>query len=144
MQTFPLRDLATIAPRASGRQISILASEEAYVKPILAALQRSDDFSAQPQRDPDNELELVLKVEVERPEDTTRRIREVCNRWRERVRDVTARREKVVRGWVRENTITGDVGRRLDKELGKLQTKELGRVDVVEKRELQQGVQQKV
>ena len=129
--------------RASGRQVSILASEVGYVKPIMAALQRSDDFSAQPQREEGNELELVLRVEVERPEEAERRIKGACNRWKERIREVTARREKVIKGWQKENVVTKDVCRKLEGELRALQTKELAAVEGVEKKELQ-GMQRKV
>jgi ribosome recycling factor len=109
----------------------------------MAALQRSEDFSAQPQRDPDNDLELVLKVEVGRPEEMEKRIKALCNRWKERIREVTAKREKVIKGWQKENVVTKDVFRKLESEIRGLQTKELAAVEGVEKKELL-GMQQRV
>ena len=127
---FPLRELAQVVPR--NRSISLLVNDKAHIKPILSAIQASDAFNQQPQKDPENELELVMRVEVERPDEIKKRLREVCNIWRERVRGVRAKREKVLSGWKKEGIVTNDVARKLGTELQNIMKKELGAVDKAE------------
>lgn len=119
-QTFPLRELATVVP-LGGRRWGILAFEEASVKPILSAVQRSDEFNQQPQRSADNPLELVMTVEPERADALVRRARDVCQAWRTKVRDEAHRRAEVHKKWKAERVVSGDDLYRLRTEVQKLQ-----------------------
>lgn len=128
---FPLRELAQVVPRTN-RTISLLANDKSHVKPIMSAIQASGAFNQQPQKDPENELELVMRVEVERPEEVKRRLKEVCHVWRERVRGVRQKREKVISGWKKDKVVSADVGRKLGTELTNIMKKELEKVDKAE------------
>lgn len=130
--SFPLRELAQVVPKG-GRSISILVHEEAYVKPIMSAIQASKDFNQQPQRDPDNELELLLKIEVERREDVVKRIKAVCHEWRERVRSVRQKRDKLHATWKKDNLIGPDLKRKVDVELDKIIKAKITEIDAAEK-----------
>lgn len=128
---FPLRELAQVVPRTN-RTISLLVNDKSHVKPIMSAVQNSGAFNQQPQRDPENELELVMRVEVERPEEVKKRLKEVCHVWRERVRGVRQKREKVINGWKKDKVVSADVGRKLGTELTNIMKKELEKVDKAE------------
>ncbi|KAI0872627.1 ribosome recycling factor [Hypoxylon argillaceum] len=129
---YPLRELAQVVPRG-GRAVSLLAHEAAYVKPIMSAVQASPEFNQQPQRDPDNELELVLRIEPERPEDLVRRAKAVANEWRDRVRSARQRRDKQHVTWKKEGALGPDLKRTADKELDKVIKAAMTEIDEVEK-----------
>jgi ribosome recycling factor len=139
-ETFPLRELAEIVPRG-GRSISLLVHDKEYVKPIISAVQSSDDFNQQPQRDPDNELELTLKIEPERREEQAARLKAVTLQWRDRIRQVRSKREKQTDKWVKEKVVLLDVGAQVAKALGKLQDETLKDIDKLEKQILK-GLEQ--
>ncbi|KAL7939633.1 ribosome recycling factor domain-containing protein [Trichoderma chlorosporum] len=126
--SFPLRELAQIVPR-SGRIISLLVNERDYLKPIMSAVQASKDFNQQPQRSDDNELELLLKVEMERKDDLVRRVKDACQGWRDRVRQARTKHEKALKDWKKSGAVLPDVVRKADKELQKLQDKKMKDID---------------
>ncbi|KAK1594512.1 ribosomal recycling factor [Colletotrichum navitas] len=130
--TYPLRELAEIVPRPGGRTVSLLLHEKEYIKPVMAAVQASPDFNQQPQRDPDNELELVLKVEATNKDAVVRRAKDAAQAWREKMRAVTEKRKKVHAKWQKDRAIVPDLKKRADKELQKLQDKEMKVVDAAE------------
>lgn len=130
---FPLSELAQIVPR-SGRTISLLLNDRSYVKPIMSAVQSSPDFNQQPQRSEDNDLELLLKVEMERKEDVVKRVKEATQTWRERVRSARTKHEKTLKGLQKSKAITPDQFRKADKELQKLQDKKMKEIDDEEAR----------
>lgn len=130
--SYPLRELAVVVPRG-GRAVSIIVNEGIYVKPILSAIQAHKDYNQQPQRDPDNELELVLKIEAEAPEDAAKRARAVCHEWRERIREVRKKRAALHDSWKKERLLLPDVKRKADTELEKVIKAELTKLDAVEK-----------
>ncbi|CAG9989884.1 unnamed protein product [Clonostachys byssicola] len=127
-EDFPLSELAQIVPR-SGRTISLLVHDRSYIKPIMSAVQASPDYNQQPQRSEDNDLELLLKVEMERKEDVARRVKEATQLWRERVRAARTKHEKHIKDWQKKKTITTDLARKADKELQKLQDKKMKEID---------------
>ncbi|KAL2270200.1 hypothetical protein VTJ83DRAFT_2384 [Remersonia thermophila] len=141
-QTFPLRELATIAPLggvgggggggAGARRWSILAFDEASIKPILSAVQKAEGFNQQPQRSPDNPLELVMTAEPERVEETARRAKEVCQAWRERVRGDAHKRAELVKKLKAKGALLSDDARRLTDKVQKLQDE---RMKVIQQRE---------
>lgn len=106
-QAFPLRELATVAP-LGGRRWSILAFEEASVKPIMSAVQLSRDFNQQPQRSEDNPLELTMTVEPERADALARRAKDLCQTWRTKVRDEVHRRAEQHKKWKQRRLIDSD------------------------------------
>ncbi|OLN84407.1 hypothetical protein CCHL11_05920 [Colletotrichum chlorophyti] len=130
--TFPLRELAEIVPRPGGRTVSLLLHEKDYLKPVMAAIQASSDFNQQPQRDPDNELELILKVEATNKDVVVRRAKDAAQAWRDKMRTVTEKRKKTHAKWHKEGAIVPDLKRRADKELQKVQDKEMKVVDAAE------------
>ncbi|KAI0849641.1 ribosome recycling factor [Daldinia vernicosa] len=130
--TYPLREVAQVISRG-GRTISLIAHEAAYVKPIMSAVQASADFNQQPQRDPDNELELILKIEPETRDDLLRRAKAVCNDWRDRVRSVRQKRDKQHVTWRKNNEIGPDLKRTADKELDKIIKAKMVEIDDLEK-----------
>jgi ribosome recycling factor len=127
-ETFPLRELAQVVPRP-GRTISLLVNEREYVKPIMSAVQASKDFNQQPQRSEDNDLELVLRVELERRDEVVRRAKEACQGWRERIRQARTRHEKVLKEWKKNGTVLPDVVRKAEKELQKVQDIKMREID---------------
>ncbi|KAI1408957.1 ribosome recycling factor [Hypoxylon sp. FL1857] len=133
--TYPLKEVAQIVPRG-GRTISILVHEEEYVKPIMSAIQASADFNQQPQRDPDNELELILKIEPERRDDLLKRVRAMCHDWRERVRAVRQKRDKLHTTWRKDGSMGPDLKRTADKELEKIIKAKMTEIDEAEKQAL--------
>lgn len=130
--TYPLRELAQVVPKG-GRTISVIVHEAASVKPVMSAIQASRDFNQQPQRDPDNELELVLKLELEKREDVARRAKAVCHEWREKVRQVRQKRDKVHAAWKKDGTLLPDVKRKADTELDKIIKAKVAEIDALEK-----------
>ncbi|KAK1690470.1 ribosomal recycling factor [Colletotrichum godetiae] len=130
--TYPLRELAEIVPRPGGRTVSLLLHDKDYVKPVMAAVQASPDFNQQPQRDPDNELELVLKVEATNKDVVVRRAKDAAQAWRDKMRVATEKRKKLHAKWEKEKSIVPDLKRRADKELQKVQDKDMKVVDAVE------------
>lgn len=136
-RTFPLRELAQVVPR-SGRALSLLVNDRAYLKPIMSAVQASPDFNQQPQRSPDNDLELLMRVELDRREDLVRRVKETVQGWRDGVRHDRSRHEKLLKEWRRTGAVLPDVGRRAEKEVQKLQDKKMKEIDAEETRALRQ------
>ncbi|KAM3532623.1 hypothetical protein NHJ13051_000086 [Beauveria bassiana] len=136
-ETFPLRELAQVVPRA-GRTVSLLVNEKAYVKPIMSAVQTSPDFHQQPQRSDDNELELLLRVEAERPEEVVRRVREATQAWRERVRQARTRHEKLLKEARKNGALLPDALKKVEKEVQKLQDKKIKEIDALEAQSVKQ------
>ncbi|EJP70701.1 ribosomal recycling factor [Beauveria bassiana ARSEF 2860] len=136
-ETFPLRELAQVVPRA-GRTVSLLINEKAYVKPIMSAVQTSSDFNQQPQRSDDNELELLLRVEAERPEEVVRRVREATQAWRERVRQARTRHEKLLKEARKSGALLPDALKKVEKEVQKLQDKKIKEIDALEAQSVKQ------
>ncbi|AEO53890.1 hypothetical protein MYCTH_2075565 [Thermothelomyces thermophilus ATCC 42464] len=131
--TFPLRELATVAP-LGGRRWSILAFEEASVKPIISAVQRSDGFGGQqPQRSADNPLELTVTVEPERADALARRAKDLCQAWRTRVRDDAHRRAELHKKWRADGLLLADDLHRLKEKLQKLQDERMRGIQAKEK-----------
>ncbi|KAK8016342.1 ribosomal recycling factor protein [Apiospora rasikravindrae] len=130
--SYPIRELASVIPKG-GRTISLLVHEAAYIKPIMSAVQAHRDFNQQPQRSPDNELELILKVEPEKREDLAKRVKAICHDWRERIRDVRQRRDKLHAAWKKDGSMLPDAKRKADTELDKVIKAEVAKVDAAEK-----------
>ncbi|KAI0549681.1 ribosome recycling factor [Xylaria curta] len=131
-EVYPLRELAQVVPRG-GRAVSLLVHEAGYVKPIMSAVQASPDFNQQPQRDPDNELELVLKIEPEKRDELVKRVKAVAHEWRERIRAVRQKRDKLHATWKKDGVIGPDLKRTTDKELEKIIKTTIAGVDEAEK-----------
>ncbi len=134
---FPLRELAQVVPR-SGRTVSLLVNEKAYLKPIMSAVQASPDFNQQPQRSDDNELELLLRVEMERPEELVRRIKEATQGWRERVRQARTKHDKALKDARKKGTLLPDTLKKVEKEVQKLQDKKMKEIDNLEAQSVKQ------
>lgn len=134
---FPLRELAQVVPR-SGRTVSLLVNEKAYLKPIMSAVQASPDFNQQPQRSDDNELELLLRVEMERPEELVRRIKEATQGWRERVRQSRTKHDKALKDARKKGTLLPDTLKKVEKEVQKLQDKKMKEIDNLEAQSVKQ------
>ncbi|KAF7546611.1 hypothetical protein G7Z17_g8318 [Cylindrodendrum hubeiense] len=135
--SFPLRELAQVVPR-SGRTISLLVHDKDYIKPIMSAVQASREFNQQPQRSEDNDLELLLKVELERKDDVARRIKETMQAYRERIRQVRSRHEKTLKDWKKNGSVLPDVVKRAEKELQKVQDKKMKELDQEEAQMIRQ------
>ncbi|KAI0857468.1 ribosome recycling factor [Xylaria cubensis] len=131
-EAYPLRELAQVVPRG-GRAVSLLVHEAEYVKPIMSAVQTSADFNQQPQRDPDNELELILKIEPETREDLVKRVKAAAHEWRERIRAVRQKRDKLHVTWKKDKAVGPDLKRTADKELEKIIKAAVAEVDEAEK-----------
>ncbi|KAI3324790.1 ribosome recycling factor [Xylariaceae sp. AK1471] len=129
---YPLRELAQVVPRG-GRAVSLLVHDDEYVKPIMSAVQSSPEFNQQPQRDADNELELVLKIEPEKREDLVKRVKATAHEWRERVRAVRQKRDKLHATWKKDGTLGPDLKRTADKELDKVIKATTAEIDDAEK-----------
>ncbi|KAK7743523.1 ribosome-recycling factor [Cytospora paraplurivora] len=130
-ESYPLRELAQVVHRG-GRSVSIMVSDQAYIKPIMSAVQGSAEFNQQPQRDPDNDLELVLKIEAENPEEQQKRLKGECNSWKDNVREVLSTRKTKHAAWLKAKHITKDDVKNLDKKVKAMQDK---KIEVVERRE---------
>jgi ribosome recycling factor len=135
-QTYPLSELATIAHQPGHRHVTILAHEAGSVKPIMSAVQSSEDFNQQPQRNEDNELELTVRIEAETAEQLVARVKETCLTWRNQVRQERQARIKMQDKLAKQNRITVDDKKRLDKEVEKMMEKELKDIDAKEKEAL--------
>ncbi|KAK0731139.1 ribosome recycling factor domain-containing protein [Lasiosphaeris hirsuta] len=136
-QVYPLRELATVSP-LGGRRFSILAFEESSIKPILSAVQKSDDFNQQPQRNEENPLELTLTVEPERADALIKRAKDLYHTWRELLREETHKRNKLHAKWQADGTITVDVSKNCRTKLQVLQTKYMDAINKAEKNTLRQ------
>ncbi|KAJ6442924.1 ribosomal recycling factor [Purpureocillium lavendulum] len=136
-ETFPLRELAQVVPR-SGRTISLLVNDRAYIKPIMSAVQASREFNQQPQRSDDNDLELLLRVELERRDELVRRVKEATQAWRERVRQARTRHDKMLKEGKRTGAVLPDVMKRAEKELQKIQDKKMKDIDAEEAQTIKQ------
>lgn len=137
LKTFPLRELAQVVPR-TGRTISLLVNDREYIKPIMSAVQSSKDFNQQPQRSEDNDLELLMKVELERKDDLARQVKDAVQGWREKIRQARTRHDKVLKGWAKDRTVLKDVVRLAERELQKVQDKKMTEIDAEEARALKQ------
>ncbi|KAH6990819.1 Aldehyde/histidinol dehydrogenase [Ilyonectria sp. MPI-CAGE-AT-0026] len=135
--SFPLSELAQVVPR-SGRTISLLVNDKDYIKPIMSAVQASREFNQQPQRSEDNDLELLLKVELERKDDVARRIKETMQAYRERIRQVRSRHEKTLKDWKKNGAVLPDAVKRAEKELQKVQDKKMKELDQEEAQMIRQ------
>ncbi|KAG5935254.1 hypothetical protein E4U60_003276 [Claviceps pazoutovae] len=135
--TFPLRELAQVVPR-SGRTISLLVNDREYIKPIMSAVQASKDYNQQPQRSEDNDLELLMKVELERKEDLIRRVKEVTQGWKEKIRMGRSRHDKVLKGWAKKGTVLKDVAHKAEKELQKVLDEKMKEITAEEAQALKQ------
>lgn len=136
-QTWPLRELAQVVHRG-GRSVSILVSDAEYVKPIMSAVQGSADFNQQPQRDPDNELELTLRIEPENPEEQLKRLRAEITTWRDAIRGVMSARKLKHAVWRKDNHITKDDVKALEKKIKVMQDKKIEQIDRSQKQIMQQ------
>ncbi|KAL2756577.1 hypothetical protein ACRALDRAFT_1062311 [Sodiomyces alcalophilus JCM 7366] len=134
-ERYPLRELAQVVPR-QGRHVSLLVHEKAHIKPIVDAIQASPDFNQQPQRSPDDELELTLTIEPESRDHLATRAHALTHTWRERVRQASEKRRKVHAKWLAQKEVVPDLKRRADAEVLKAQTKVLGVIDKLEKETL--------
>lgn len=135
--SFPLRELAQVVPR-SGRAISLLVHDRAYIKPIMSAVQVSPDFNQQPQRSPDNDLELLLRVELDRREDLVRRVKEAAQAWRDALRRDRTKHDKVLKEWRKTGAVLPDLVRRAEDEVQKLQDRKMKEVAAEESMTLMQ------
>lgn len=131
-QTYALRELATVAP-LGGRRWSILAFEESSVKPIISAVQRSDEFNQQPQRSEQNPLELTMTVEPERADALAKRAKEVCQAWRTKVREEAHKRAEMHKKWREERVVLSDDAHKLKEKLQKLQDERMKGIMAKEK-----------
>lgn len=95
----------------------------------MSAVQSSREFNQQPQRSDDNDLELLLRVELERREELVRRVKETTHAWRDKVRQARTRHDKVLKGWQKDGTVLKDVVRRAERELQKLQDGKMKEID---------------
>lgn len=130
--TYPLRELASVVHRG-GRNVSILVSDASYVKPIMSAVQSSQQFNQQPQRDADNDLELILRIEPENPEEQAKKLKAECIGWKDAIREVLATRKSKHATWLKAKHITKDDVKTLDKKVKALQDKKFEGIDKKEK-----------
>ncbi|CAN8101176.1 unnamed protein product [Discula destructiva] len=131
-ETYPLSELASVVHRG-GRNVSIIVSDASYIKPVMSAVQNSRDFNQQPQQDADNDLELVLRIEADNPEEQAKKLKAECNAWKDAVRDVLATRKSKHAKWLKAKDITKDDLKLLDKGVKALQDKKLEAIDKKEK-----------
>lgn len=131
-ESYPLSELASVVSRG-GRNVSILVTDASYVKPIMSAVQNSPQFNQQPQRDPDNDMELILRIEPENPEDQAKKLRAECVAWKDAVRDVLSTRKSKHATWMKAKHITKDDVKALDKTVKALQDKKFEAIDKKEK-----------
>lgn len=132
-ETYPLRELAQVVHRG-GRSVSIMVTDQSYIKPIMSAVQNSEEFNQQPQRDPDNDLELLLRIEPENPEEQQKRLKGECNGWKDGVREVLSTRKNKHAAWLKAKHITKDDVKTLDKKVKAMQDK---KIEAIERREKQ-------
>lgn len=132
-ELYPLRELAQVVYRG-GRTVNIMVSDQMYIKPIMSAVQASEEFNQQPQRDADNELELTLRIEPDNPDEQAKRVRGEANAWKDAVRVVLNTRKSKHATWAKAKHLTKDDVKRLDKMVKAMQDKKL---EAIEKREKQ-------
>lgn len=135
--TYPLRELASVVQRG-GRSVSVIVSDASYVKPVMSAVQASEEFNQQPQRDPDNDLELLLRIEPENPDEQAKRLKGECNAWKDAVRGTLATRKSKHATWLKAKHLTKDDVKNLDKAVKAMQDKKL---EAIEKKEKQLQVE---
>lgn len=131
-ETYPLRELAQVIYRG-GRSVSIMVSDQSYIKPIMSAVQTSEEFNQQPQRDADNDLELTLRIEPENPDEQAKRVRAESNAWKDAVREVLSTRKSKHATWQKAKHLTKDDVKRLDKAVKAMQDKKLESIEKKEK-----------
>lgn len=131
-ETYPLRELAQVVYRG-GRSVSIMVSDQTYIKPIMSAVQASEEFNQQPQRDADNDLELFLRIEPDNPDEQAKRVRAECNTWKDAVRGVLSTRKSKHATWQKAKYLTKDDVKNLDKTVKGMQDKKLEAIDKKEK-----------
>lgn len=131
-ESYPLNELASVVSRG-GRNVSILVTDASYIKPIMSAVQNSPQFNQQPQRDPDNDLELILRIEPENPEDQAKKLKAECIAWKDAVRDVLSTRKSKHATWLKAKHITKDDVKTLDKKVKAMQDKKFEAIDKKEK-----------
>lgn len=132
----PLRDLAMVVHKG-GRTIELRLYQTESKKAVKSAIQAHPDFNQQPQDDPEDEYVLYLRIEPERADDQARRIKDVCNEWREQVRQASTKRGKAHRQWRADKVILPDDLRLVDKDLQKRQDRRMASIDAKEKQALQ-------
>lgn len=132
-ETYPLSDFASVVPRG-GRNLSIIVSDATYIKPVMSAVQTSKHFNQQPQQDPDNDLELILRIEAEDPEEQVKRVKAAFNAWKDAAREALAERKVKHAKWLKAKDITKDELKLLDKKTKALQDKEFEAIDTKEKK----------
>lgn len=127
-QTFPLRELAQVVPR--GRtHVSLLLNDAEYAKAVMSAVQNAPQFNQQPQRSEENELELVMRVEMDRKDEVVKRIKELGQQWRDRVRQARGKHEKLLKDWKKKGVVLPDDLRKAEKELQKVQDKKMKEIE---------------
>ena len=131
--SFPLAELSQIVPR-QGRLVSLLVNDKRYIQPIMTAIQVSPDFNQQPQRSADNDLELLMRVEGDRPEELVKRTKEAAMAWRDRARKARSTHDKLLKDGKKSGAILPDMVRRAEKELQKLQDAKMKAIDAAENR----------
>lgn len=131
-ETYPLRELAQVVYRG-GRTVSIMVSDQSYIKPIMSAVQNSEEFNQQPQRDAENDLELTLRIEPDNPDEQAKRVRAECNAWKDSVREVLSTRKSKHATWMKAKHLTKDDVKRLDKTIKAMQDKKLADIEKKEK-----------
>ncbi|KAK3336123.1 ribosome recycling factor-domain-containing protein [Cercophora scortea] len=136
-EAFPLRELATVAP-LGGRRWSILAFEASSIKPIMSAIQNSDAFNQQPQRSEENELELVITVEPERADALAKRVKDVCQAWRNAIRAESHKRDTLAKKWRTDGVILADDLRKVKDKVQKAQDDRMKVIAQLEKEALHQ------
>lgn len=132
-ETYPLSDFASVVPRG-GRNLSIIVSDATYIKPVMSAVQNSKHFNQQPQQDPDNDLELILRIEADDPEEQVKRVKAAFNAWKDAAREALAERKVKHAKWLKAKDITKDELKLLDKKTKALQDKEFEAIDTKEKK----------
>lgn len=130
---FPLCDLAQVVPKGQ-RTVTLMLNESDFMQPILRAIQGSPNYNQQPQRDPNHEDWLHMKVEAEPIEETTRKLKDACHGWRERIRAIKTKRDKLIKDWEKSKAIGADLARKLAGELLKMSQGRLATVDTAEKK----------
>lgn len=92
-------------------------------------MQSSKDFNQQPQKSNDNDLELLMKVEVERKDAVVKRVKECVQAWKDRIRQSRTKHDKVIKEWKKNGLVLPDVVRKAEKELQKVQDRKMEEID---------------
>lgn len=104
----------------------------------MSAIQSSPDFNQQPQRSEENDLELILRVEAERKDEVVKRVKEVTQQWRDRVRQARSKHEKTMKEWKKKKLVLPDDFMKAERELQKLQDKKMKDIDTEEAQVIKQ------